>query len=405
MVRKHNMELAYRTEPMHEVDKKPIPVEWHGPIGGEKPDPAIWEGPASARNYDFGPRSLDFFQERIPDYYTAVTEGADVRCVDKRFSGVVGILYDLVQGNKPSDELLAQVLLKKNGRFSAHVIRGDKGFDQLVEMALQIRAGQNIQHLDTFRALRAEVGEEPVGPMTVGASSAMAYSYRAAIGVEPDATLTGDIEIVASIPDEFKAGAHKDEIAIPPFVGCKAMDDDETILYLMSSALTHTENQHLTQFLLGHDPDASLEHDVYVNLARMNKPAFKDRYLMRRGGDALTHRQAGLDALSRYGSEIEIVTGGSENAAFFLVNRAQEETFHKNLWGLDLMGEGIANPPGAYNLDFWRSQNRAATLFPDDEPTRRRFLKARCLYAASTLMVLCDGSLILGERKSSDASA
>src|SRR5438477_12694369 len=89
--------------PKHEFDRNPIPIEWHGPIGGDEPDPAIWEGLASAKNYDFGPHSLEFFQKRIPDYYTGVTEGADVRCVDKRFSGVVGILYDLVQDTRPSD--------------------------------------------------------------------------------------------------------------------------------------------------------------------------------------------------------------------------------------------------------------------------------------------------------------
>jgi hypothetical protein len=392
-------------EPMPEIDRNPRPVEWHGPIGLEHPDPDVWEGQASAKKYDFGPRSLEFFEDKIPLYYKSVTLEVPVTCVDKRFSGVVGILYNLVQGNESSDELLDQVLVKENGRFSSKILRGEEGLNQLRSMAQLIRRGENVMDSELFQALREEVEAEPLGPKTVGASNAMAYSYRAAIGVEPGATLPGDIEEIASKPDEFKPGGHKDELAVFPKIGCKAVDEDITILYLASGALNHSENQRLTKFLLGYKPDAQLEHDVYASLNKMNREEFKNEYFMRKSG-VDTHRQAGLDVLEgTHGSEIEIVTGGPENAVFFLVNRCEGETFHKNLWGLDLMGEGIFNPPGAYSLDFWRSQNRAETLFPDNETRRRRFLKARCLYAASTLMVLCDGSLILGERRDLDAAA
>jgi hypothetical protein len=376
-----------------ETDTK-VQIEWHGPVGGSEPDPDVWKGSASAKEFDFGDRSMEYYKGLLREYYRTATPGGPVRCVEKRYSGIVGVLYDQVQGIQPSNELLAQVFLRENGRFSSSQFRGSDGLAVISELARHIRNGVDITEHPAFALLRQEVESEPLGPQTVGGTHAMAYSYRIAKGIEVGATLQRDIEFLAQVEDTYQGNNHKDERAVPPKIGCTAVDQGKLILYRAASALVRPDNERISRFLLGHSPDPMLEREVLLGFDQHNNPEFQDIY---NGDDP---RQTGLDALEKaHGSEIEIVAGGFEGAVFFIVSREDGQTFHKNLWGLDIMAKGIPTPPGTYNYDLWRSIERSKTLFPDDELGQRRFMKARCLYAASTLTVLCDGTLELGEIK------
>jgi len=379
-----------------EYQRPAVNVEWLGQIGGPEPDPDIWRGAACSIPYRFDKLPREFYKSRVGEYFAEVTPGAEIRCVEKRFSGTAGLLYDLVQGIPPSTALLQQVLGSEQGRFSSKALRGESGKHELERLAEAIKAGHVVSEDPLFQIIRAEVETEPLGPQTVGGTQAMAYAYRIAMGVRPGVTLKDDLEEIGSFPDEFSPGNHRDETAKPPKIGCTAMDKDEVILYRATTEVSAAEIQRLASWILGREPDEQLDREVHLGFDALNNPEIKDSYFMRESGVA-THREAGLRTMeTAHGSEVEIVTGGPEGAVFFLVNRVPGQTLHKNLWALDIMGMGIATPPGVYSLDFSRSLERAQTLF-DDEATRRKFLKARARYNATTLLELCDGTLELGE--------
>jgi hypothetical protein len=381
-----------------EYENEILPIEMHGPIGGETPDPKRWVGTASIESVNWGDKSPEEYEAMLPHYYYPITPGAYIRCPEKRPSGPVGVLYALVRDEPVSDELIKQVFYSPGGRFASKVYGGEEGYKQFQELAEMIKADVEYKHLPEYQAFRLEVEQEPLGPQVFGGTSGLAICIAAAEGIEPGTTLEDIMMGLDYSEDYLRAGSHKTDGTKLPAIGCKAVDLAPQVTFRTVSVASLQENDRLLRVLIGDYPQANAQ-TVFNNLEVINRPGVRDVFFMKDAQGVFRYQEASIKALHGISGEesVEINTGGDENAAYVLVNPERGlrgTTFHKNLWDLDNI-----DGPQAWNFDIWRSREITQSRYENDDNLRMNFLISRCLYVASTLQEMLKGDQKFGVRK------
>lgn|GEM_PF-1124918 len=326
----------------YEVDQTPAAVSWQGRLDGGLVDHEVWRGKISAEAIHPQKKGLEQYREIVNDYYTVASPNMPVRCID--------------------------------GRPRKGVLSSDQ----------------------------AEIRSAKLGPQVPGGSPAMALSLRVAEfdSIDPRSiTIIDDLINIKGRFDEldlpFPIGNHEDDHAKSPDTGCGAIDRMPDILQHMSNPQAAETMIAYARSIVGKDFEDQALADVQERLRLVNEPEFIKKYLMLDDLGVYHYKELTLETVKdMVGDHAAEEVEGQHKEAFIVVNTMPGQTFNRDLFCLD-----SGNEVQSFNYDYWHSLERANRLFSQEPEVRARFLITRAMYAASTAMVLTDGSIELGIRQ------
>jgi hypothetical protein len=228
-----------------------------------------------------------------------------------------------------------------------------------------------------------ELDEAHLGPQVPGGAPGAALAFR--LGVDKDDLTRGtfltdaDDMIGKYLRLGFAPGGHRDEHSEgKPTVGCGAIDGMDVILATMTRPDLVDDHKRVVKQLLG----PLFDRDNYLRV--MGAAVVVNG----RSEDYFRGREAIIDVLEKRAHNSVATLKGDHQEGLVVVNMVPGTTLSSNRFSDEFGGVQ------AFGYDLWRSVQMASKLLPrpDQELDRQRFVMARVMSTAATLMALTDGT-------------
>jgi len=227
-----------------------------------------------------------------------------------------------------------------------------------------------------------ELDEKHLGPQVPGGAPGAALAWR--LGVDKDdltrGTFLDDAEnmIATFMRMGFAPGGHRDEQSGEQAVGCGAIDGMDKVLDTMTQKGLVDDHKRLVKMLLG----SLFNRDDYLRVMGA-AVVVNDR-----SDDYFRGREEIINILEERSKKSIATLKGTHQECLVAVNLVPGTTLSSNRFAEEFGGMQ------AFGYDLWRSMAMAGKLLPrpDQSQDRERFIMARVMSTAATLMALTDGS-------------